>query len=231
MSGRRRNAPEIDPLPWDRAGHFLVSDVLRPSGLVRKAERDRRAIRVPTAHKGTRYYAPCVWVTATEGETPSYALHDATDPGTLVCALTPEDGGTCYRVTDAGGAELGLVHRTPAAKRAVQHAWWFRQPGHPDVVARYQWARSAKGIAANGQERLVQGAVAVVGGVVGALLDGGAEGGDHSRGPRPVAWRTQDDTETVVLTSMPVEGVRTYLTHAPWLDRRLAFALAVLREA
>lgn len=227
----RGDEPAIDPVPWDRAGHFVVSDVLRPSGLVRKAVRDGRAVRVPTAHKGTRYYAPCVWVTATEGEPTSYALHDATSPGALVCVLTPEEDGSGHRVTDAGGAELGLIHRTPAAKRAVQHAWWFRQPGHPDVVAGYQWARSARDLAANGRERLAQGAVTVVGGVVNALLDGGVEGGDHARAPRPVTWRTQDEPETVVLTSAPVEGVRTYLTHAPWLDRRLALALAVLREA
>ncbi|POX56402.1 hypothetical protein C3489_04925 [Streptomyces sp. Ru71] len=232
MFGRQKSDPVIDPVSWDRAGHFLVGDVLRPPGLARKAVRDRRAVRFPTEIKGVRYYAPSVLVTAAGGETPSYALHDATAPDVLLCALTPEESGARYRVTDADGAELGLIHRTPAAKRTLQHTWWFQQAGHPDVVARYHWARgSAKEIVGRGRERLAQGAGAAVGGVVAALLDG-SEGGDQpARAPRPVTWRTQDETETVVLTSVPLEGVRTYLPHAPWLDRRLAFAVAVLREA
>jgi hypothetical protein len=232
--GRRKNEPEVPPVPWDRVGRFTVGEVLRPGTLTRKPLTGPRAIRVPSTHDGVRYHAPSVLVSGTGSEAPSYELYDATRPTEPVCTLTPEKAGARYRVTDAGGAELGLVHRTLPARRTVEHGWWLQQPGHPDVVARYHWARgSAKEIATRGKENVVRGAGAVVGGVVDSVfslgVDGDARTGSHR--PRPVTWRAEGDEEPVVLTCEHLEDGKVYRPQASWLDLRLAFALAVLREA
>lgn len=234
MFGRRKTEPDVPPVPWDRAGWFTVGEVLRAGSLTRKPLTGPRAIRMPSTHDGVRYHAPAVLVADDGGETPSYALYDAVRPTELVCALTPEKSGARYRVTADGGAELGLVHRTPAARRTVQHGWWLQQPGRPDAVARYHWARgSAKEIATRGKDNVVRGAGAVVGSVVDSVLSLGVEGDARTSSyeSRPVTWRAEGDDEPVVLTCEQLEGVKAYLPQASWLDRRLAFALAVLREA
>ncbi len=238
MVGRRKPEPSVEPVPWERVDAFTVGDVVRPAKLGRKALTGRRAVRVPTMQQGTRFFAPAVLVDATADGVPSYDLHDAvhpdtTRPDTLLCSLTPEKDGTRYRVTDAQGLELGLLHRTPAAKRTLQHDWWLQQPGHPDVVARYHWARgSAKDIAERGTESVVRGARGLVGGVVDSLFGLGAEGGDQpGYTPKPVTWRAEGEEDPVALTCTHAEGVRMYRARAGWLDRRLAFAFAVVREA
>jgi hypothetical protein len=175
-----------------------------------------------------------VLVSATEDETPSYTLHDATRPDTLLCSLTPEKRGARYRVADERGADIGLLHRTPAAKRAVQHSWWLRQPGHPDAVARYHWARgSAKDVAERGKDTVVREAGKFVESVVDTVISLGADdtaaGASHTS--RPITWRAEGDEEPVALTAGHVDGITTYLLKASWLDCRLAFALGVLREA
>lgn len=238
--GGKKDEPTIDPVPWAGSGGpdwFTVGDVLRPATFRRKALTGERAVRVPTMQDGVRYFAPAALVSSAGGadsEPPSYELHEAAQPRIMLCALAPVKGGARYCVTDAQGVELGLVHRTPAAKRTIQHGWWLQQPGHPDIVARYHWAKgTAKEIATRGKEKAVRGAGQLVGSVVDSVLSFGAEGGDQSSSytPKPVTWRAEGDEETVVLTLGHLEGVRVYQPHAEWLDRRLAFALAVLREA
>ncbi|MFI6490632.1 hypothetical protein [Streptomyces sp. NPDC050564] len=237
--GRKKDEPTIDPVPWAGSGGpdwFTIGDVLRPATFRRKALTGERAVRVPTMRDGVRYFVPAALVSSADGahsEPPSYELHEAAQPGNLLCALTPVKGGARYRVTDAQGDELGLVCRTPAAKRTIQHGWWLQQPGHPDIVARYHWAKgTAKEIATRGKEKAVRAAGQLVGSVVDSVLSFGAEGGDQSSSytPKPVTWRTEGDEETVVLTLGHLEGVTVYQPHADWLDRRLAFALAVVRE-
>ncbi|WP_406172622.1 hypothetical protein [Streptomyces sp. NBC_00996] len=238
--GRKKDEPTIDPVPWDGSGGpdwFTVGDVLRSATFRRKALTGERAVRVPTMRDGVRYFAPAALVSSADradSEPPSYELHEAEQSGNLLCALTPVKGGARYRVTDAQGEELGLVHRTPAAKRTIQHSWWLQQPGHSDIVARYHWARgSAKEIAARGKERAKREAGELAGSVVDSILSFGAEDDERAslRTPNHVTWRAEGEEERVVLTLGHLDGVTVYQPHASWLDRRLAFALAVLREA
>ncbi|MBY8340209.1 hypothetical protein LXH13_18045 [Streptomyces spinosirectus] len=231
---RRRPEPVVEAVPWSEVTWFSVSDVVRPSTLRRKKLTGRIAVRVPKTYDGVRYFAPSVLVSATEDETPSYTLHDATRPDTLLCSLTPEKRGARYRVADERGADIGLLHRTPAAKRAVQHSWWLQQPGHADVVARYRWARgSAKDVAERGRDTLVRGAGSFVGSVVDTVISLGVEdtAAGSSYTPKPITWLADGDPEPVALTAGHVDGITTYLLKASWLDSRLAFALGVLREA
>ncbi|MCX5050278.1 MULTISPECIES: hypothetical protein [unclassified Streptomyces] len=234
MFGRKQAEPVIEPVPWERAGWFAVTDMVRQATLRRKKLTGQRAVRMATAQGGVRYFAPVALVSATEDEIPSYALYEATRPESLLCALTPEKRGARYRVTDGQGIELGLAHRTPAAKRTIQHSWWLQQPGHADIVARYHWARgNAKDVAERGKETVVRGAGKLAEGVVDSLLSFGADedsGGAGSYTAKPITWRAEGEEEPVALTAGRVEGATTYLPQAAWLDRRLAFALGVLRE-
>ncbi|AZS85726.1 hypothetical protein ELQ87_16515 [Streptomyces griseoviridis] len=233
MFGRGRTEPVVEPVEWDCPGLFSVTTLVRVSTLRRGKLTGPPAVRVPVMLGGVRHFAPMAFVAATAGEHPSYALYAAVSPDTLLCSLLPEKGGARYRVTDADGTELGTVHRTPAAKRTVQHSWWLRQPGHADIVARYHWARgSAKDIAARGKETAVRGAGSVVGGVVDSVLSFGAEDTNSRSAPaKAITWLADGDEEPTAMTAGHVDGVTTYTPRVGWLDRRLAFALGVLRES
>ncbi|MFJ2608845.1 hypothetical protein ACIQOU_21145 [Streptomyces sp. NPDC091279] len=225
----------LEPVPWERADWFVVTETVRLSTFRRKKLTGPRAVRVPTMVDGVRHFAPVAVVTGSGGDTPTYTLYDATRPDAVLCTLTPEKGGARYRVTDERGTELGTAHRTPAAKRTIQHSWWLRPTGHPDVVARYHWSRgSVKDIAVRGKDMAVREAGRVVETAIDTALSFGVEdpGAGGRPGPaRPVTWLADGAEEPLALTSGHVDGVTTYTHKASWLDRRLVFALGILREA
>ncbi|MET9531630.1 hypothetical protein ABZY02_13810 [Streptomyces sp. NPDC006649] len=233
--GRQRRAPEppVEPVSWEGIRKFVVSDVEQPATFRRKAVTGPRAVRVPAVVPKGQRFDPAVLVVQADPEVKAYELCDARGSRTPVCALAPVTGGRGgerYRVTDGQGQELGTVHRTGATKRTIQHTWWLRQPGHPDVIARYHWAKgSAKDIAARGKAAAGRQAESLANSVVDSLLLGGDDSGDGSRYVhKPVTWRAGE--EEVALESDHTDfGVRTYMPKADWLDLRLVFALAVLR--
>ncbi len=233
MFGRKREDPQIAPVPWDTEGPFVIGDVVRPTAFRQKGLSGRRAVRMSVTLDGVRYFAAAAYVERRVPEVRSYQLYDARRAQELLCTIAPVSGGgggERYEVRDQAGRELGLVFRTAAAKRAVQHGWWLRQPGHPDIVARYHWARgSAKDIAARGREAGVRGAGGLVAGVVDSVITGDTAADSRSsvRPTKPVTWRADD---MVALTAGHTQGIKSYTPQASWLDRRLAFALAVLRQ-
>ncbi|MFG3283256.1 hypothetical protein [Streptomyces sp. NPDC048111] len=219
-------------MPWDAEGPFMIGEVVRPAASRRKKLVGRHAVRRSVTIDGVRYFAAAAFIEQQDPGSRIYTLHDATQAQEVVCTVAPADGagGERYLVRDGAGHELGVVFRTGAAKRAVQHGWWLRQPGHPDVVARYHWARgSARDIASRGTDTAVRGAGSLAASVVESVLFGELAGQDtnHTRPNRPVTWRAGDE---VALTAGHTQGVKSYIPHASWLDRRLAFALAVLRH-
>ncbi|MFI9153675.1 hypothetical protein [Streptomyces sp. NPDC053367] len=231
-----RDDPVVEPVHWDRAGWFAVTDLVRPASLRRKARKEQWAVRAGTMRDGAWLLAPMAFITVSGGDAPVYHLYDATHPETSLCSATPERNGARYRVTDGQDRELGVLHRTPAAKRTVQHDWWFRLPDHADIVASYHWTRvTAKEVAARGKQRVAHEASELVGSVVQSFVSLGIDGGGDERGrihvPKPVAWRAEGEPEPMVLTSGQVEGIRAYRPLAGWLDLRLAYTLAVVREA
>ncbi|MFJ3698647.1 hypothetical protein ACIPW9_31785 [Streptomyces sp. NPDC090052] len=235
--GRQRRAPEppVEPMPWEGIEKFVVSDVEQPATFRRKAVTGPRAIRVRSVGGPVRCFAPAVFVVQPDPEIKAYEFYAARDSRQPICALAPVTGGKGgeqYRVADGAGQEIGAAHRTAAAKRTIQHTWWLRQPGHPDVVARYHWAKgSAKEVAARGKAAVARQAGSLAESVVDSLIFGGDDSGGQSSNHirKPVTWRAGEDE--VALTSDHTDrGVRTYMPKAGWLDLRLVFALAVLRE-
>ncbi|WP_431033261.1 hypothetical protein ACQYWQ_08050 [Streptomyces sp. P6-2-1] len=233
MFGKKKTDPPVVPVRWDTEGGFVVGEVVRLSARRKKGLVGRRAVRMPVTLDGERYFAPAAFVVQRDPEARSYELHDATEAEGPLCTVEPASGGRGgerYQVRDRAGQELGTVFRTPAAKRAVQHGWWLRQPGHPDVIARYHWAKgTAREIAGRGADAAVRGAGSLAGSFVDSLVYGDSAGPrDSSAAPaKPVTWRADDE---VALTAGHTQGLRIYVPRASWLDRRLAFALAVLRQ-
>jgi hypothetical protein len=201
------------------------------------------AVRVPDSAEHPSAFAPAAFIEQPDTSVRAYDLYAAQDLSPLCRVLPLTDTGTDtadrgdvdgHRVVDPGGAEIGRVFRTPKAKRSVQHTLWFQQPGHRNVVARYHWTLGSTGEVAGRVTTAAVGTAAVV--AAGLALsalglgdgDGDGAGGEQARDTKPVTWRAGDE---VVLTYLPGRSrERPYLPHAGWLDLRLAFALAVLRE-
>ncbi|WP_328463032.1 hypothetical protein [Streptomyces sp. NBC_00448] len=246
--GFRRSRPQLppeeDPVPWREVTRFVVGRRVRgdESRIVRPAY-GPPAVRVPNG--GENRFAPAVFIEQPHTAEELYDLYGAQDRAP-VCRVLPLAGtGTDtadrgdvdgHRVVDPAGAEIGRVFRTPRAKRSVQQTLWFQQPGHPNVVARHHWATgSTREVAGRVTTAAVGTAAVVAAGLalsaIGLDGDGDREGiGDSGRSPsKPVTWRAGDED---VLDYLPGQGrQRPYVPRADWLDLRLAFALAVLRES
>ncbi|MCT9089154.1 hypothetical protein N4G70_09760 [Streptomyces sp. ASQP_92] len=230
--GRKAEAepPSFAPVHWDTVSKFTIGAASRPAA-VRGAGPGPLAVRVEKRAGGATYLVPSVFVALTGSGEPAAAsgfrLYEDEAGLRLLCSVTPDaeadkDGGRRHRVQDGRGREIGSVVRGPVAKRAVQHAWWLEQPDHPEVVARRHWAKGSAG------QVLGRTVGKALGSVVGSVVGLGGDDSNTTRGTaKPVTWTSG---EQVAMTSAPTEGRTWYLAQASWLDRRLAFALAVLRE-
>ena len=155
----------------------------------------------------------------------------------LLCTVLP-DGSDRYEVTDATDRELGSVRRTPVTKRLTQQSLWMEQPGYPPIVAPRNWARGGSGAS------LGRGVGHVLDGVVDSLLSFGSdEVTDSGSNLKPVVWAVGAEAaeeegadgaygEPVLTCPRTTQSHSWYFVKREgWLDKRLAFALVVLRES
>ncbi|MFJ8308934.1 MULTISPECIES: hypothetical protein [unclassified Streptomyces] len=231
--GRKAEAepPSLEPVHWDSISKFTIGTASRPTARG-SAGPGPLAVRVEKRSGRDVHLVPSVFVVLPGPEASptesGFRLYEDDAAQRLLCSVTPDagtgdDGSRRYRVRDGKGQEVGSVFRGPAAKRLVQHGWWLEQPGRPEVVARYHWAKGGAG------QVLGRTAGKALGSVVGSVMGLGADDSNTSRGSaKPVTWKAG---EQVAMTSALSDGVKWYLAQASWLDRRLAFALAVLRES
>lgn len=213
------------------AERFVVSTAERETAALRKPVVGPLAVRVPKLAAGVSHFHPAALITQPDLQVRAYLLHEAREPDRLVCSIEPVDDER-FRVLTPERRELGQVYRTPQAKRAIQHAWCVRQPGHPAVVARYHWAKgSPKDILERGKDAARRETGRLADSVLDSVMSLGlAEGGDQhnpQRAAKPVTWRADDE---VVLEARVSGGEWTYTPKAPWLDHRLAYAMALLRR-
>ncbi|MGW5847061.1 hypothetical protein ACWFQ8_03675 [Streptomyces sp. NPDC055254] len=232
MFGKKKQAqPAVDPGPWERISKFTVGTVTRNALRTAKRGEGPLAVRAFSWVAGDVERTPFLYVVPVEPDAPprakGFRLHATPDAaGPAVCAVLPDAKASGrYRVTDAEGAELGAVIRTPVAKRSVQHGWWLEAPDHSEIVARYHWAEgTASDVGERAAFQVVKVPFLMLQEVV--TLGMGSES-DNSSTPKPDTWRSGD---TTVITADSQFGARWYAIQAPWLDRRLGFALAVLRD-
>ncbi|MFF4837283.1 hypothetical protein [Streptomyces sp. NPDC001315] len=227
--GRRQTAePPVEQVGWASVQTFVVSAVERPATVKRKhAVRGKQAVRVARASKDLRVLAPCAFVGSATTLVPGLpghsrlALYEDPDERTLLCSVEAPvdvDGEQRFLVRDAQGHLVGTLTRVPPRRRPFKHTWRIEQPGHPEIVGRSEWASGdAKEIASRMAGKLL-------GGVLDAVGDLGAEGSDQPSKPRTLEWRAENK---VVMIS---EGSAKVTVRAGWVDRRLAFAFALVGD-
>ncbi|WP_395297775.1 hypothetical protein ACF9IK_33230 [Kitasatospora hibisci] len=236
--GRNRRDEPFEAVHWDEITQFTVGRMTRHT--VRKSKRGEgaHAVRFMRKRGGDEYMVPGVYIVPVEPAGPlskgGFRLFEGEGNRQLLCTVLP-DRSDRYPVTDATGREFGAVRRTPVAKRLAQHGLWMEQHGHPAVVAPRNWARGGPGAA------LGRGVGHVLDGVVDSLLSFGSdEASDSGANLKPVVWAVGAEAEeadreygeAVLTFPRSTDSRRWYFVERDgWLDKRLAFALAVLRES
>lgn len=224
---RRPVEPPVEPVAWPDVRTFLVTSEERPATPKRKKTGwGQRAVRVPKGDRDYRVNAPCAYLApenaAVPGpSTPGLTLYEDPEARRLLCYVDAarEVGGERHHVVrDGRGEVLGTLRRIPP-KRPFRHTWRIDQPGRPEIAGRNEWVGGGSATEAAGRV-----AVKAAIGLVEAVLDFGAEGGDQPSKPRTLEW-TADGA--VVMVS---EGSKEITVKADWLDRRLAFAFALVGD-
>lgn len=221
--GKAAEEPPVDPVEWKTVWRFGVGSVERPVSAKRpRLVQGRPAIRVPMGPKQLPVLAPCAFLGAASApqspSRPELTLYEDPDALRLLCYVEePQtvDGEKHYTVRDGQGRTIGVLRRIPP-KRPFRHTWRIDQPGHPEIAGRSSWASgSKKEIAGRAAGRLVTG-------LVDDLLNPGE--GDTTDKGRKLEWRADDE---VVMES---EGSADVRIRKDWLDRRLAFAFALVGD-
>ncbi|MFJ4920032.1 hypothetical protein [Streptomyces sp. NPDC088725] len=224
--GKKVEEPPVEPVAWANVYQFIVSNVERPPTTKRKrAVFGPRAIRVPKNGRDYRVNAPCAYLaprsrSAEQPAEPGIALYE--DPGAqrLLCSVDAPnevDGERHHTVRDGQGHIIGTLRRIPP-RRPFRHTWRIDQPGHPEIIG-----RNELGSGSSTAENVGRVAVVLALGLVGSAISGG-DGGERSPRHRTLEWHADNK---VVMTSQ--EGAEVKIP-ADWLDRRLAFAFAVLGD-
>ncbi|MGW7098835.1 hypothetical protein [Streptomyces sp. NPDC054838] len=238
---RNRRDESFEAVHWDEITQFTVGRMMRRTFRKSKRGEGAHAVRFMTMRAGIEYMVPALHVVPVEPAGPvskgGFRLFEDEDGRMLVCTVLPE-GSDRYRVRNAVGREIGSVRRTPVTKRLTQHGLWLEQPGHPAIVAPRNWARGGPGAA------LGRGVGHVLDGVVDSLLSFGSDEGTDSGSPlKPVVWAVGAEDgqeegavgqygEAVLTFPRTTDDKRWYFVKRDGrLDKRLAFALAVVRES
>ncbi|MEU9183951.1 hypothetical protein AB0D14_05160 [Streptomyces sp. NPDC048484] len=225
QSGNSDAEVPVEPVAWATVREFVIGSVERPLTPKRKrVVRGPRAVRVPKGGKDSRVLAPCAFLGRSDHaglpSRPELTLYEDIEGRSLLCYVdSPKDvdGEQHHVVHDRQGQVIGTIRRVPP-KRPFKHTWRMDQPGHPEIAGRNEWASGdAKEVAGRAAGKFALG-------VVGAIANLGAEGGDQRSKPRSLEWRADDK---VVMVS---EGSEKVTVRADWLDRRLAFAFALVSD-
>jgi len=226
--GAREEAP-VPAVGWAGVREFTIGTVERPV-TENRARRVRGpwAIRVPMGEGDEKVFAPCAYVAAATPPAPPSAmgscLYEDAEAQRLLSYLVAEEdegGERRFRVYDAQGEEIGAIRRIPPSSKPFKHTWRIEQPGHPEIVGRNQWSGfNAK--------RIVQRAADnVVPEVLNAVTGAGPDDTHVSplRKSRTLEWVAGGE---LVMTS---QSIKLLTIKVDWLDRRLAFAFAVLGDS
>lgn len=161
------------------------------------------------------------WAGVREGRGMNTCLYEDAEARRLLCYLVEaegEGGERHFRAYDGEGVEIGAIRRVPPSKKVFKHTWRIEQPGHPVIVGRNEWASGGA------TEIALRVAGKAIGGAVDSLFtDENVESG-KSRQSRKLEWWSGSE---LVMTS---RSIKLLSIHQSWLDRRLAFAFAVLGD-
>jgi hypothetical protein len=195
---------------WEDVLEFTVGSIEEPGTKTRRTpKRGPTAIRIPRGGKQHRFFEACVYVG------PEGTLYLDAELTRLLCSVVAT-GEDSWDVVDADGARVGSLGRLVSTRPLARPNWRIDQPGRPEVIGRTEW------LSGSASEVAGKTLGAVLGGVLQSIGDLGAEGGDQPAKPRVLEWRAGD---RVVMRS---RGVESITVSSSWLDRRLAFAYALV---
>ncbi|MEV4924400.1 hypothetical protein [Streptomyces roseoverticillatus] len=220
--GRNRNSdPPVLAVEWRDVTNFIIDVVERGIGPDRKRPViGQNAVRVPRFEGQERINAPCAFLRPrTAGvRTADHVLYEDQGMQRILCSIgDPISVGDehHYRVQDGQGQEIGGIRRIPSSHQLQRHTWRIEQPGHPEITGLNKWSTL------NPLTATAHAAGKVIGGLASAVFMAEPDGGER-RG-RTLSWSA--DGEKVMESND-----YTFTIKAPWLDRRLAFAVAVLGD-
>ncbi|MCX5293785.1 MULTISPECIES: hypothetical protein [unclassified Streptomyces] len=214
----------VEPVSWETVFRFAVGSVERPKSPKRlRSVWGKPAVRVPTGSKDYPVLAPCAFLGSSSvpnlPSRPELTLFEDVDARRLLCYVEEArevDGEQHHAVRDAQGQLIGTLRRVPP-KRPFKHTWRIDQPGQPEIVGRNEWASGSTG------EVAARVAIRATFEAVDGLFSTGNDDGAKKKA-RSLEWRAGDN---VVMTS---EGSVQVKIEANWLDRRLAFAFALVGD-
>lgn len=214
---------------WARVREFTIGTVERPETKKRRlAVRGPRAIRVPKGAGESKVFAPCAYIARARPPAPPSAmepcLYEDPESQHLLCYLVAEeseDGERCHRVYDADGEEIGAIRRIPPSSKLFKHTWRIEQPGRTEIIGRNEWASGgATQVAVLATGKVVEEAL---GSLFGLAYDENSSS-ERRRDGRTLEWRSNGNP---VMIS---QGVKKITIKPDWMDRRLAFAFAVIGD-
>ncbi|GAA0420877.1 hypothetical protein [Streptomyces luteireticuli] len=213
-NGSRSTEPPLDIVDWRDVRRFTIGTVEREQGPgAKRPVFGDDAVRVPRRDGQRRVNPPCAFVVGAS------ALYEDRERQRLLCTVGGAEGDGGERrhvVRDADGREIGVVRRVPPSRKVFRHTWRIEQPGRPEIVGRNKWA------AVSPQDAVFRAAGKFLEGVVDSGLSFGAEDADGAR-ERTLLWLA-DGSEVMQSVGSGFD------IRADWLDRRLAFAVALLGD-
>ncbi|WP_157855912.1 hypothetical protein [Streptomyces aureocirculatus] len=195
--------------------------------------RGPRAIRVPSGAGEAKAFAPCAYAARVAPPAPPFAtepcLYEDPESKKLLCYLIAEErdsGERRYRVHDKDGTEIGVLRRIPPASKIFKHTWRIDQPGYPEIVGRNEWASGGvKQVAGRAVGKALTETLNNLHSIVPPGEDCTYGDGGSRRQSRRLEWWSGGE---LVMVS---QSIQTLAVKAHWLDRRLAFAFAVIGDA
>ncbi|WP_125263256.1 hypothetical protein [Streptomyces alboflavus] len=156
-------------------------------------------------------------------------LYEDPESNRMLCYLVAEEaegGERCHRVYDAAGEEIGAVRRIPPTSKLFKRTWRIEQPGHPEIVGRNEWASGGvKQMADRATGKVLTEALNGLSHIIPPGESGTSDSGGSQRQSRKLEWWSGGE---LVMVSHSIKMIKV---QADWLDRRLAFAFAVLGDS
>lgn len=210
---------------------FVLGPVERPETVRRKSPvYGGWAIRVPQGDSEDRALAPSAYCAPGADplslKPPRSLLFEDAERQKLLCQVGPgiEDGrARRHEVRDGQGRVIGALHRHKGKNWMASHTWRLEQPGRPEIVGQ-------KGLATSGLARVFGAGVDMVStGLVDAVFsrNGETTSSDPGASTRRLDWVVDGE---VIMSSRDTEWGTACAIRADWLDRRLAFAFALLGD-
>ncbi len=228
FGGRKRakaaEEPPVEPTPWANVREFVISSVERPRSPKRmRSVWGKPAVRAPTGSSDYPALAPCAFLGSSSvpnpPSLPELTLYEDIETQRLLCYVEePQEVNReqHYVVRDSRQQAIGTLRRIPP-KRPFKHTWRIDQPGHPTIIGRNEWASGTAG------QAVARVAIRAAFEAVDSAFYAGTDQKPTSKA-RTLEWLAGDE---VVMTS---EGSSKVEIQADWVDRRLAFAFALVGD-